>query len=128
MPFQTTPPSGDGKQTMEVRQNQGFSNLSPRTERLTLRACHLSSRDLHLCGQMYKRSKCAEYIDNRELPVRQFDKIVLRVPDVVLTKTFNSSIYKGASMWNALPLNVQASKTYKEFEYRYKQNGCVHPP
>ena len=84
--------------------------------------------DLHLCGQMYKRSKMEEYIDNRDLPTRQFNKIVLKIPDVILTKSFNSSIFKGANLWNALPHNVQLSPTYKEFKYRYKQIGRERPP
>ena len=64
-------------------------------------------RDLHLCGQMYKRSRMDEYVDNRELATRQFNKIVLKIPDVILTKSFNSSIFKGVNLWNALPQNVQ---------------------
>ena len=76
---------------------------------------------LHLCGQMYKRAQKNEYVDNRDLPTRQFDKIVLRVPDVLLTKSFQTPIYKGAHLWNALPREVQISPTYKEFKYRYKR-------
>ena len=55
-------------------------------------------RDLHLCGLMYRRSRVEDYIDNRELLTRQFDKIVLKIPDVNLTSTFKSSIYKGSQL------------------------------
>ena len=81
-------------------------------------------RDLHSCGKMFKRSKMDDY---RELPTRQFNKIVLKVPEVLLTKSFNSSMYKGAKLWNALPQIVQSCPTYKEFKYRYRQMGKEHP-
>ena len=60
-------------------------------------------RDLHLCGQMYMRSRVPKYIDQRELPTRQFDRIVLKIPDVILTKTFKSPIYNGSQMWMPSP-------------------------
>ena len=60
-------------------------------------------RKLHLAGQMYRRSRIPEYLDNRNLVTRQFDKIVLKIPDVELTKSFNSPIYKGSQLWNTLP-------------------------
>ena len=61
--------------TQEMHVNIGTGNMKRR-------------RDLHLCGLMYKRSKQIEYIDDRDLPTRQFDKIVLKIPDVALTKSF----------------------------------------
>ena len=79
-------------------------------------------RDLHLCGQMYRRSRVPKYIDQRELPTRQFDRIVLKIPDVILTKAFKSPIYNGSQMWNALPQHVQNCETYKDFKYQYKQH------
>ena len=51
-------------------------------------------RDLHLCGQMYKPAQKDEYVDKRELLTRQFDKIVLKVPDVSLTKSFQVPFLK----------------------------------
>ena len=59
------------------------------------------------------------YLDNGDLPTRQIDKTVLKVPDVKLTKTFKSPIYKGSNQWNALPLIVHASEDYKKFRYAY---------
>ena len=84
-------------------------------------------RELHLCGLMYRRSNDFEYIDKRDLHTRQFDKVVLKVPDVQLTKSFNVPIFKGANLWNRLPRHVQLSPTYKEFKYRYKNHRQVHP-
>ena len=69
-------------------------------------------RDLHLCGLMHRRSRKDEYIDNRNLPTRQFDKIVLRDPDVLLTKSFDIPLFKGSNKWNNLPRVVQESPTY----------------
>ena len=83
-------------------------------------------RNLHLCGLMYKRSKYEEYIDNKDLPTRQFDKIVIKVPDVALSKTFDIPVYKGANMWNALPRDIQQSLNYKEFKYKYKSHVLEH--
>ena len=77
-------------------------------------------RELHLCGLMYRRSRNDEYIDNRNLPTRQFDKIVLRVLDVLLTKSFDIPLFKVSNKWNNLPRVVQESPTYKEFKYRYR--------
>ena len=76
---------------------------------------------VHLAGLMFKRSKQPEYIDERPIPTRQFDKIVLKIPNVNLTKTFNSPIYSGSVLWNALPRNIQDSDSYKTFKYQYKQ-------
>ena len=81
------------------------------------------TRDLHLCGQMYRCSRVPEYLDQRDLPTRQFDKIVLKAPDVILTKTFKSPIYKGSQLWNALPQQIKKCNTYKDFKYQYKQHA-----
>ena len=81
-----------------------------------------TSRKVHLAGLMYKRAFDPEYIDNRQLPTRQFDKKVLKIPDVDLTKTFKSPIYMGSTLWNALPRVIQNSDTYKKFKYQFKQH------
>ena len=76
---------------------------------------------IHLAGLIYKRSQQFVYLDNRQLPTRQFDKKVLKVPDVDLTKTLKSPIYMGSTLWNALTQNIQDSDTYQKFRYQYKQ-------
>ena len=78
-------------------------------------------RNLYLCGQMYRRSRNPKYIDNRNLATRQFDKIVLKTPGVILTKTFQSPIYKGSQLWNSLPQEIQNCETYTKFKYQYKE-------
>ena len=78
-------------------------------------------RRLHLVGLMYNRSKVSEYLDERQLPTRQFDKKVLKIPDVDLSKTFQSPVYLGSTLWNALPREIQNTDTYKQFKYLYKQ-------
>ena len=78
-------------------------------------------RKVHVAGLMYKRSTNPEYLDSRDLPTRQFNKRVLKIPEVNLTKTFKSPIYFGSTLWNALPRHIQDSETYQLFKYRYKQ-------
>ena len=63
-------------------------------------------------GLVYRRVQNHVYLDNRRLPARQFDKKVLNISDVELTKTIKSPIYFGSSLWNALPHDDQDSKTY----------------
>ena len=69
----------------EMCQNMGKGKLEER-------------RDLHLCGFMYKRSKCEEYIDDRKLPSRQFDKMVMKVPELALTKSFDIPGFKRSKL------------------------------
>ena len=80
-----------------------------------------NSRKIHLAGVMYRRASDPEYKDNRQLVTRQFDKKVLKIPDVDLTKTFKSPIYMGSTLWNALPRYVQDCEPYKTFKYHYRQ-------
>ena len=117
----------DKQDKLQVMQNR-FLRIVYRNVNLATRDMYLrlgveklqSQRDLHLCGQMYRRSRKDDYIDNRELPTRQFDKIVLKVPDLQLTKSLNIPVFKGSNLWNALPREIQVSQNYKEFKYRYK--------
>ena len=92
----------------QLLQNAGVEKLETRCK-------------IHLAGLMYRRSMDPVYVDNRQLVTRQFDKKVLKIPDVELTKTFKSPIYMGSSLWNALPQNIQNSDTYTKFKYLYKQ-------
>ena len=78
-------------------------------------------RKLHSCGLMYRHSKNLNYIDNRNLATRQFDKTVLKTPDVILTKTFQSPIYKGSQIWKTLPQEIQNFETYTKCKYQYKE-------
>ena len=75
-------------------------------------------RQIHMAGLMYKRAEFPEYLDNRQLPTRQFDKKVLKIPDVELTKTFKSPIYLGSTLWNAIPGEIQVSDSYTKVKYK----------
>ena len=57
-------------------------------------------RKVHIAGLMYKRCHLPEYLDVRQLPPRQCDKLGLTVPTVDLTKSFNSPGYYGSTLWN----------------------------
>ena len=81
----------------------------------------VTRRKIHMAGLMYKRAQDPGYLDERQLPTRQFDKKVLKIPDVDLTKTFKCPLYLGSTLWNALPRNIQEANTYKKFKYLYKQ-------
>ena len=81
----------------QYNRDQLFANAG--IEKLDVR------RKVHLVGLMYKRSMNPDYMDDRQLITRQFDKKVLKIPDVELTKTFKSPVYLGSSLWNALPQN-----------------------
>ena len=78
---------------------------------------------IHMAGLMYKRSFDPGYLDERQIPrpTRQFDKKILKIPDVDLTKTFKCPIYYGSSLWNALPHDIQNAETYKIFKHQFKQ-------
>ena len=75
-------------------------------------------RKIHMAGLMYKRAGDPAYLDKRPLPTRQFDKKVLKIPEVDLTKTFKSPIYLGSTLWNALPRDIKDSEMYKQFKYQ----------
>ena len=55
------------------------------------------------------RSQVSDYVDNRDFHTRQFDKIVLKVPDVQLTKSVNTPIFKGSNLWNRFPKRTRNS-------------------
>ena len=76
-------------------------------------------RKVHMAGLMYKRSKNSFYHDTHNLPLRQFDKVVLRTPVVRLFKTMKSPQYMGSKLWNSLPVDIQKSQTYDCFKF-----GC----
>ena len=71
---------------------------------------------------MYKRAQNPVYLDERQLPTRQFDKKSAKTPDVNLTKTFKCPMYLGLTLWNALPRDTQESKTYQKFKYQFREN------
>ena len=79
-------------------------------------------RKLHLLGLMYKRSSMTEYLDNRRLRTRQFDKIVLITPDFRLTRTTKCPIILGSRLWNELPKGIQDAGTYPQFKHKVKEH------
>ena len=79
-------------------------------------------RKLHLLGLMYKRSSMTEYLDNRRLRTRQFDKTVLITPDFRLTRTTKCPIILGSRLWNELPKGIQDAGTYPQFKHKVKEH------
>ena len=79
-------------------------------------------RYLHLMCMMYRRSKCANYLDKRDLPTRQFDKIKFKVINPLVKKAFRSPNYLGSLLWDMLPLDTQTAPTYNIFKYKTKRH------
>ena len=75
-------------------------------------------RVLHLLNLMFHRSKKDVYLDKRQMPTRQFDKIKFKVIAPQVKKAFRSPNYLGAQLWDALPLDTQTSPTFGLFKSR----------
>ena len=82
---------------------------------------HLKYRRIHhLVNIMYHRSKSEKYLDNRDLPTRQFVKVKFKVINPNIKSAFKSPNYFGAQLWDMLPLDVQTAPTYSIFKYKVK--------
>ena len=64
-------------------------------------------------------SNVQAFKNTRDLVTRPFDKIVLKIPNVILTKSFNSLMYRGSQL-PTLPQNIQNCELYKDFKYQLK--------
>ena len=73
-------------------------------------------RILHVLGLMYHRSKKIQYLDNRDINTRQFDKIKFRVITPVIKKAFKTTNYLGAQLWDRLPVGTQVAGLFSEFK------------
>ena len=80
------------RQKLQSMQNR-FLRIVFRNENLTTAEMHVrmgvgkldNRRNLHLGGQMYRRSRIPEYLDNRNLATRQFDKKSSKSPRCYIT-------------------------------------------
>ena len=79
-------------------------------------------RFFHLLCVMYRKSKCAEYLDRRDIPTRQFDKIQFIVITPVIKKAFKTPNYLGSQLWDLLPLDTQSAPTYNLFKFKSKRH------
>ena len=77
-------------------------------------------RVLHLLSVMYHRSKNNRYLDDRNLNTRQFAKIKFKVINPVIKKAFQSTNYRGAMVWDKLPLDTQTAPTFASFKRKVK--------
>ena len=75
-------------------------------------------RKCHLLSVMYQRSKELRYLDNRQLPTRQFDKVKFKVLAPVIKIAFRSPNYLGALLWDLLPRDTQLSNSMHIFKDR----------
>ena len=79
-------------------------------------------RILHLLGVMYHRSKADKYLDKREVPTRQFDKIKFIVPHPNIKKAFKTPNYFCAQLWDLLPDDTQRAGLFNEFKSKTKRH------
>ena len=79
-------------------------------------------RVMHMLSLMYHRSKKGEYLDNRDINTRQFDKIKFKVINPVIKKAFNTPNYLGAQLWDKLPATTQMAGSFNAFKYKVKKH------
>ena len=79
-------------------------------------------RITHLLILMYHRSKNQEFLDNRNLPTRQFDKVKFTAMNPSVKKAFRSPNYLGAQYWDMLPFETQSSATIQEFKHKINRH------
>ena len=79
-------------------------------------------RVAHLLNLMYFRSKEDRFLDKRNIPTRQFDKIKFKVINPVVSKVFKSPNYLGAQLWDLLPHETQSSASISEFKSKVKRH------
>ena len=79
-------------------------------------------RTLHLLSLMYKRSKLDLYLDKRDIPTRQFDKVKFKVINPVVKKAFKSPNYLGSQLWDKLPRDTQLAPTFNIFKMWVKKH------
>ena len=79
-----------------------------------------SRRVMHLLSIMYHRSKVPELLDNRDIHTRQVDKVKFKVLTPVTKKSFKTSNYLGAHLWDMLLRDVQLAGSFAEYERKVK--------
>ena len=73
-------------------------------------------RICHLLNIMYHRSKEPKFLDIRDIPTRQLDKVKFKVINPVVKKAFKSPNYLGALLWDMLPKDTQSSGSLHVFK------------
>ena len=104
--------------TIYIHKNYSVDELHEKAklDRLTKR------RDVHLLGLMYRRKELEKYVDERNLPTRQHQGVVLRQPVPKSNCLLKAPIYRGSKMWNELPAATRNAMTYETFKNRIKQH------
>ena len=79
-------------------------------------------RITHMLSIMYHRAKVNEYLDVRDIPTRQFDKIKFKVIAPVIKVAFKSPNYLGAQLWDLLPIDTQTAGSYAVFKHKVQKH------
>ena len=73
-------------------------------------------RDAHLLNYMYKKLDCMDLLDIKNINTRARDAPLFKTIIPKCEKYRQSVLYKGAIMWNALPVNVRNIDNYNSFK------------
>ena len=79
-------------------------------------------RMMHLLAIMYHRAKVRYYLDVRDIPTRQFDKIKFKLIAPVVKIAFKSPNYLGAQLWDLLPADTQTADSYAIFKHKVQKH------
>jgi len=74
-------------------------------------------RDKHLLALMFTRAQNCSYIDSTERVTRRAGATLLKVPKPKTTKLAKAPVYKGSTLWNALPAQTRNSETLLGFKH-----------
>ena len=77
-------------------------------------------RETHLLNLMFRKKNDTDLLDLRLLNTRQHDGIIFKIPHPNLQKFQRSTFYRGAQLWNRLPLVERTTFKYETFKHRNK--------
>ena len=72
-------------------------------------------RELHLLALMYDRAHDIKYVDTTNRVTRRADAIILKTPQINLTKAAKAPKYMGSIAWNNLPVKLRQADTKTKF-------------
>ena len=79
-------------------------------------------RDRNLMKIMHARSPAlkSEDSENHRIELRSNDKVKIKMDFTAKTRVFNSPLYRGARLWNSLPVDLQKEKDKYVFKKRMR--------
>ena len=77
---------------------------------------------MHLTLFMYKQRKNVKIVNKRDVRTRAHDAILFTTVKPNNEKYKRNVFYKGALLWNTLPVDERNLQTYNKFTIRQKRN------